>query len=116
MEIGKLNQRIIIRKKSVIFDKIGDNSEKWTDFFSCWAEVRGVSGREYWQARQANEEKTINFKVRFCEKIRNLNSTDYRIFFRNTNYDIQSVDNEFFTDRFICIKAVSEYERSGDNG
>lgn len=112
MEIGKLNQRITIQKKTIISDKIGYQSEEWTDFHTCWAEVNGVYGREYWQARQTNEEKTINFRIRYCKILENLNSTDFRIFFRNTSYDIQVVNNEFFGDRFLYIKAISEYDRS----
>ena len=115
MEIGKFNQKITIRQKTIISDKIGNQSEKWTDFHTCWAEVNGVYGREYWQARQANEEKTINFKIRYCEKLKNLNSTDFRIFFRDVNYDIQVVNNEFFGDKFLNIKAISEYDRRNND-
>lgn len=115
MEIGKFNQKIIIQKKTIISDNIGNQTEKWINFHECWAEVNGVYGREYWQARQANEEKTINFKIRCCKKIEYLNSTDFRIFFRNANYDIQVVNNEFFGDKFLRIKAISEYDRRSEN-
>lgn len=115
MEIGKLNRRITILQKSTTSDKIGNQPEKWTKFYTCWAEVKIVSGREYWQARQDNEEKTTNFKIRYCKKLENLNSTDFIILFRNVRYNIQVVDNEFFGDRFLNIKTISVYDRGTEN-
>lgn len=110
-EIGTLNQRITIQKKETITDSIGNQSEKWTDFFSCWAEVREIQGREYYDARQVNMEKTLNFKIRYCKKLENLNSTDYRISFKGNCFDISTANNVSFGNQFIKIKAINEYDR-----
>ncbi len=110
MEIGTFNKKITIQKKEVIEDGIGNQSDKWIDFHSCWAEVKEIYGREYWEARQTNEEKTIKFTIRYCKKLENINSTDYRIFFKGNQYDIYVVNNKS-SNRYIYIKAISEYDR-----
>lgn len=105
-DIGKLNQRISIQKKTVISDDIGNQTEEWTKVHDCWAAVNTVSGREFWAARQQNEENTVNFKVRYCKKIAEIGTVDYRIIFHNKIYDIISVDNMLFADSLINVKAV----------
>lgn len=105
-DIGKLNQRISIQKKTVISDSIGNQTEEWTKVHDCWAAVNTVSGREFWAARQQNEENTVNFKVRYCKKIAEIGTVDYRIIFHNKIYDIIAVDNMLFADSLINVKAV----------
>lgn len=105
-DIGKLNQRISIQKKTVISDGIGNQTEEWTKVHDCWAAVNTVSGREFLAARQQNEENTVNFKVRHCKKIAEIGTVDYRIIFHNKIYDIISVDNMLFADSLINVKAV----------
>lgn len=105
-DTGRLNQRITIQQRSVKVDSIGNQTSEWADFYSCWAAVNGLSGREYWEARQQQEENTVNFKVRFCQKLKELNTTGFCIKFRSRSFDIVSVDNMQFADSLINIKAV----------
>lgn len=105
-DTGKLNQRIMIQHKTVTADEIGNQTVEWADFHSCWAAVKGVSGREYWQAREQHEENTVNFKIRYCRKLKELGTTDFRIKFGDRLYDITSADNIQFADSLINIKAV----------
>lgn len=105
-DTGKLNQRITIQRKSVGTDNIGNQTSEWSDYHSCWAAVYGVSGREYWQAREQHEENTVNFKIRYCKKLKELGTVDYCIKFRDKIYDITSVDNIQAADSLINIKAV----------
>ena len=105
-DTGKLNQRITIQRNSVTTDDIGNQTTEWSDFHSCWAAVYGVSGREYWQAREQHEENTVNFKIRYCNKLKELGTTNFRIKYGSKIYDITSVDNIQFADSLIIIKAV----------
>ncbi len=105
-DIGKLNQRITFQKQTDFSDKIGSQSTELSDFYSCWASVQGVSGREYWQAREQHEENTLSFKVRFCRKLAEINKIDYFIKYQNRIYDITDINNLQASDSILIIKAT----------
>lgn len=103
---GELNKRITIEKKTIEIDDLQNQTEKWTEFHKCWSAVNGVSGREYWQAREQHEENAVNFKIRYCKKLDELNTTDFRVVFQDKIYDISSIDNVFFADNIVNLKAL----------
>ena len=106
VNIGKLDQRIMIQHRTVVKDEKGNESEEWTDFHSCWAAVNGVSNREYWKAREQHEENIVSFKIRFCNVLKELNKTDFRIVFDGRIYDIVFIDNMLFADSLLNIKGA----------
>lgn len=106
VEPGRLDKRIVIQKQTVIIDTEGNQIQEWRDFHSCHAAVNGVSGREYWQARQQHEENVTTFKVRYCTVLRELNTVDYRIVFNGRVYNIEHIDNVFFAGSILNIKGV----------
>lgn len=106
IDTGKLNQRITFQKREYYSDKIGNQSTELYDFHSCWASVQGVSGREYWAAREQHEENTLSFKVRFCRKLASINKTDYFVKYKNKIYDITDINNLQASDSIFIIKAV----------
>lgn len=110
VDTGKLDKRIYIQKKVIVSDKSKNQIATWVDYYSCWSAVNGLSGREYWQAREQHEENTINFKVRYCKLLDAVNTTDYRLIFDKKVYDIISIDNVFFADSLINLKAVGKNE------
>lgn len=105
-DTGKLNQRITFQKRGHYSDEIGNQLAGLSDFYSCWASVQGVSGREYWAAREQHEENTLSFKVRFCRKLAEINKTDYFIKYKNRIYDITDINNLQASDSIFLIKAV----------
>lgn len=106
VDAGKLNRRITIQKQTATVDAKGNQIQTWQNFYTCYAAVNGVSGREYWQARQAHEESTVSFRVRFCEYLKSLNTVDYRIAFGGRAYNIIQIDNVLFADSLLNIKGV----------
>ena len=106
VNIGKLNKRITIQRHTVTQDEEGNQMQEWTTFHSCWAAVNGISNREYWNARQQQEENIINFKIRFCDSLKALNKKDYRIIFDGRTYDIVFIDNVLFADSILNIKGT----------
>ena len=106
VDIGKLDKRVTIQRHIVTQDEVGNEQQEWVDYHSCWAAVNGVSNKEYWEAREQHEENTVNFKVRFCNKLSALNKIDYRIVFANRYYDITDIDNMLFADSLLNIKGV----------
>lgn len=57
------------------------------------------------EAATTREEQTINFEVRYCTELKDLDSTHYRVSFHGKPYDIQSVDMMNYqrkTIRIVC--------------
>lgn len=107
-DTGRMDKRIVIQVNSDQEDKIGNQATMWTDFHKCWARVIGISDKEYWQARQQNEEQIVSFKIRYCRKLSGLNDYDYRILYNGETYNIKHIDNLFRADSLLIIKARKE--------
>lgn len=105
-DIGRLDRRITIQKQSVGFDSIGNQKTVLTDFHNCWAAVSGVSGREYWEAREQHEENTLSFKIRYCRKLADIDKINYFIRYNGKVYDITDINNLNAADSLLIIKAV----------
>lgn len=105
-DTGKWNQRIIIQKQESFTDEIGNNKTKLADFYKCWASVTGVSGREYWAAREQHEENTLSFKIRYCRKLTDIDKINYFIKYKNKIYDITDINNLQSADSILIIKAT----------
>ncbi len=104
-DTSRMDKRIVIQMRFDKEDEIGNRLTAWEDFHKCWANVGGVSGKEFWQARQQNEEQIVSFKIRYCRKLSGLNSYDYRILYHGETYNIQYIDNLFRADSLLIIKA-----------
>lgn len=92
MRIGQWRQRIVIQKNRMRKDKDGNQRNEWEDYFTCWAYANNLSGKEYWEAAQVNQEESLFFLVRYCKELKDLDSTKYRILFRGDIYNITLVD------------------------
>ena len=68
MNISNLNVRITIQKNAVVIDKIGNHTNEWQDYYSCYATVSGETGTEQAIVGETVENVEICFSVRYCEK------------------------------------------------
>ena len=100
MDISKLNQRILIQKGVSKTDEVGNVLRQWQDFYSCFASVKTTGGKE--------EQQTVSFTVRFCRKLAELSSVEYRVVFREKFYNIVQVDFADYGGKMIRIKGESE--------
>lgn len=107
MNAGAFREKITIQKKIMLSDDIGQQSEKWTDFFVCHAYVNNLSGREFWEAAQQNAERTVTFTIRYCSTLIDINAVNYRIKFRGYIYDIIFIDNIKYKNEIFKIKAIA---------
>ena len=46
MNISNMNVRITIQKNAVVIDKIGNHTNEWQDYYTCYATVSGETGTE----------------------------------------------------------------------
>lgn len=65
MKIGQWRERILIQKNMVIKDKTRNQKNIWEDYYICYAYVNNLSGKEYWEAAQVNQEASLYFVVRY---------------------------------------------------
>ena len=93
MDITAMNVKITFQKNDVVIDKIGNHTNKWVDYYSCYATVSGENGSEQAVVGETVENVQICFTVRYCRKIDDVSSTKYRIIFQNEIYEIVSVDH-----------------------
>lgn len=106
---GKLNQRITIQyRQHSLTDGIGYQKNGWTDLHTCWAAVNTASGSESWQSGERVQESTVNFKIRACKRLKDLNTTEYRIIFGGRYYDIIAIDDMLFAGSLLNIRAAEK--------
>lgn len=105
MRIGQWRQRIVIQKNRMKKDKDGNQRNEWEDYFTCWAYANNLSGKEYWEAAQVNQEESLFFLVRYCKELKDLDSTKYRILFRGDIYNITLVYFIQFQNKVIKLRA-----------
>ncbi|WP_077838996.1 phage head closure protein [Clostridium beijerinckii] len=108
MAIGDLRHRITFQKFTTVVNENGFEEEAWQDYKTVWASVSNLSGREYYQAAAIQAEKTVKFLIRYIEDI----DTSIRILFKDKQYNITSIDNVKYSNKYIEIKAL-EVESSG---
>ena len=109
MEIAKLRSRITIQRSEVVKDAIGNHSNTWVDYWSCSAYANLATAKEYGAAGQTLGSDTLVFEVRWCERLRDLDSTKYRILFGGNIYNITCVDDVQF--RHEKLKLTAQRER-----
>lgn len=80
--------------KPILIQKLDEDTEKWNDYYSTHANVNKASGKEYFNASTNISASTYNFKVRYCEKLKELlfNTEIYRVVYENRCYDIKNID------------------------
>ena len=91
MEIGTLNQRITILEHRTVIDEIGNHITKWEETFSLWAKVPLKTASETTDAGVTKEVQKLEFLVRQSPATLNINSTNFRILFRNSIYNVTGI-------------------------
>src|SRR3712207_4088517 len=108
MDIGDLKHRVIFQRFTTVVNDNGFETEGWQDYKTVWASVSNLYGREYFEAAAIQAEKTVKFTIRFIKEI----DESMRIKFRDKQYNITSIDNMKYENKFIEIKAM-EVDKSG---
>ena len=111
MDIAAMNERILIQKSTVVTDRIGNRTNGWSDFYSCFATISDSTGKSNAEESVAGlvvDTSDINFTVRFCNQAMAVNTTGYRIIWRGETYNIQKIDHlnmKKHALKFRCEKA-----------
>lgn len=107
MDIGELKHRITFQRFVTNINENGFEVETWEEYKTVWAAVSNLSGREYYQAAAVQAEKTVKFTIRYLSSL----TADMRILFEGKQYNITSIDNIKYENKYIEIKSL-EVENS----
>ena len=100
-----LDKQITLQGKTLTRDSFGGETITYTDLDTIWANIRTVSGREFYLAKTVNSEHTFEITIRY----RTDTSTLRRVKYLDRYFDI-----EFVIDRemsriwltLICIEVI----------
>ena len=111
MDVAAMNVRIMFQKNEAVSDAIGNHTDTWADYYSCHATISdslGKSSAESEAAGQTMAHPDISFTVRFCQKVKVVETTGFSILWDGGIYDILKVDhlnNKKRALKFKCEKA-----------
>ena len=104
MKVALLNEKILIQRTIVISDAIGNRKNIWEDYFTCFATISDESGNEQLEAGLNLDGVNISFTVRWCAALSYIDSTGYRIVFREDIYNILAVDHMNYKKKSLKFK------------
>lgn len=104
MEVAFLNVRITFQKNAIVKDKIGNHKTEWTDVYTCYATVSGESGSEKNVAANTYYDADIAFTVRYCNALKDADTTTMRILFNDELYNITFVDHMNYKKKYLKFR------------
>lgn len=110
MQIGRLRHLIILLKQINRQNDYGATITDWKKFKTVWAEVRPLSGKEYYSAQQVQAEVTTQITLRYLPDI----DSTMQIQFKDKRYEILSVINLYeqnFALQLMCKELIHERYR-----
>lgn len=74
--------------------KLNLDTEEWMIYYNTHANINKTGGNEYVNASTNISSSTYNFKIRYCDKIKDVlfNTEIYRIIYDTRCYDIKNID------------------------
>ena len=104
MNPGKLNKKIQIMERGRIPDGGGGYEDALVLIKNTWANVRPASGREKWEAQQAQSEISHKVTIRYTDLI----DHSHIIVFNGREFDIQYIINVNEANRFLEIQTLEK--------
>lgn len=104
MKVSDLNRKIAFQNKAVEVDEIGNHKSVWMDYIttSAYISFQG-KGEEVFLGMEVDR-SDISFTVRFQSRLKNINTSEYRILFEDEKYNIISIDFMNYKNRFIKFR------------
>ena len=105
MHIAAMNVRITFQKNTVVEDEIGNHTNEWTDFYSCYATTSTKTGNESEAAATTTVTEKLDFNVRYCSETAQVTPDGFRIKLKDRIYNILSIDDMAFKHRSLKMHA-----------
>lgn len=99
-----IKERIKIMKKTETRVN-GKPTFKDEEVYSCWAEVLSLYGKELYEAINIKFQNTIEFKIRYCKKAKELlKKEDYRVIYDGSEYTLYQPDFSKYPKKYVLLK------------
>lgn len=91
MKAGKLDRRILIEKKAVVQNDLGEEVETWTTLATVWGSKQDISDGERVAAAEVSATITTRFRIRYSSAVAVVNPGDHRLSYDGKIWDIWGV-------------------------
>jgi SPP1 family predicted phage head-tail adaptor len=99
MNPGKLNKRITFQRFIEGKDADGFPLEEWQDVKTCWAMIKTLKGREYFQSATTQNENSSRFIIRYTTGLH----PDMQILYKGRTFEIESIINDDEMNKTLTI-------------
>lgn len=94
--------KITVQKETRVNGKPSYIDEK---FYSCWAQILSLYGKELYEAINVKYENTIQFKVRYCKKLKELLKKElYKVEYDGNTYKLYQPDFSKYPKKYVLLK------------
>ena len=97
MNIGNLNQSIILQYSSRVSDKMGGFTTTWTSLPAEWAAVWPISANEIIAANSSTMVSSHRIRIRYRSVIK----SSWRVFYNGKYLNIVSIINPNMSNRYL---------------
>ena len=104
MDVALLNRKITVQKNTVVTDAIGNHTNEWADFYSCYATISGESPNESTSAGMVVDNTKADFSVRWCKAVSEVTPDEYRVVYNGEIYNILGIDHQNFKKKSVKLK------------
>lgn len=105
-DYSELDRRITIEKDVKVLDRQGNEPHTWSSYYSCAAGVKPFDEYVQTEERRPDYNTVTEFKVRYCEKTKQIVPETYRVIYGGTVHRILSAVDVNGAHELIKIKAV----------
>ena len=108
MNIAAMRIRITFQKSQVVEDEIGNHTNEWVDYFSCYATAVEKDSGEEEVAGQTVVNERVDFTIRYCSEVSAIVPDKFRIVYQDRIYNIRSVSDMGFRKRSLKMHTQRE--------
>jgi len=106
LNAGDLKHKIMIQRKSPTTDAEGIPNDEFIDYFTCYAQIIPLGGREVFMAQATQGIAPVMFRVRYNANIDNT----MRIVFLGEKYRITACEDVNMRHKELQIMALQEVQ------
>ena len=102
-----MDSRISIKKKVKVIVN-GRWEESFENYYDCWCTPMELYGKELYEAQNIKYENVLVFNIRYCNKVKEMRTTDknkFIIVYDGVEYQVYQIDFKSNTKDYVYIKA-----------